>query len=77
MPLCIDPAVFFRTMNECGIFAVAYDADLLMICKNKDTATIVKKELRKSFILQELRRASEFVGVAFDYDGKKIIMTLS
>lgn len=75
--LCTDPTVFFETIDECDIFVVAYVDDLFIICKKKDTATIVKNKLRKPFVLIVLGRASEFVGVAIYYDHKEDTKTLS
>lgn len=67
MPLRTDSAVLFWKINECGIFGVAYVDDLSMyasfqtmrwpdlftISRDKDTAKIVKNELRKAFMLKD------------------------
>lgn len=56
---------------------VAYVDDLLIVCKKKEAASIFENELRKSFILKDLGRVSEFVDVAIDYEDKKSMLTLS
>lgn len=75
--LCTDPAVFFGATDECDIFVVPYVVDLLIICKKKGAPTIVKKEAKKSFVLKDLGRASEYVGIATDCGDKEGTMTLS
>lgn len=75
MPLCTDSAIFFGTIAECDVFAVAYD-DVLIICKKKNKATIVNNKPKKSFVSKDLGRVSKFVGMTIDND-EKDKMTLS
>lgn len=69
-PLRTDTSIFHGKMNESHVWVVAYVDNLLIFASDLETVEIVKRELCQTFLLKELGRASEFVGITLIYDNQ-------
>lgn len=66
-----DPAVFFGQVDKRDTWVVAYVDDLLIIGFDNTAVDFVKSHLRSAFLLKDLGRAPEFVGIALVYDEQR------